>query len=134
MSVRVITLFRKRQFDFSFLAADTQHTITLRRAVRIPSFYYYWLGVRLHNISSSLSGSFNLELHETLPSAEDHQHFVSGSPSFAVDVDYSMSAPMLISQTATDLGAYQIVTLTASKASSGSLYAELSAVLVARTK
>lgn len=128
----MVTLFRKQIFDFSFLGASTQ-TITIKRALSIIPFYYYWLGVRVHNKSIG-TGNFQLNLPNTLPSSQDPQEFTeTAAPALSITIASGTAVPSLQIDTTTFLGPFVKVTLTATQLASGQqLYAELSAVLFSR--
>jgi hypothetical protein len=138
MSGRIITLFRKKQFDFSFMTGSPAQIVTIHRSLRIPPFFYYWLGVRVHNKDISV-GSFNVDLFQTLPSAQDPQEFTVGfapptfTPAMTVLINSGTPAPSLVTPvTSTNLGPYLRVNLRATTTGAGRLYAELSAVLHVR--
>jgi hypothetical protein len=137
-STRVITLFRKLQVDMTFLqtTSNTQ-IIVIKRALRINPFYYYWLGVRLHNrdIPSAGGGQFFVEAFQTLPSSQDPQEFTNGTSSLSVNVTGATAAPpSLYSATANNLGPFLKVQIRGVQGgTSGTrLYAEMSAVLLCR--
>lgn len=126
-------ILRKQVFDFSFLAPSSSTTITLRRGLWLGNFYYLWYGVRIHNKTID-SGSFVLDAFQTLPSREDPAEFTQSSSIFRVTVTASDTPPKLeaITEEAT-FGPYVKFLLNANQgAAGGSLYAELSAVLLAR--
>jgi len=134
--VRVFNLFSKRQFDFTYLAAGSSTAVTVRRALKVPRFYYYWVGMRIHNRDIQ-SGTFTLRLFQSLPSAQDPQEFSAVSPSMSVTCSSVAgdAPPALKVITGNDLGPYFKVQLNAAQGSgTGSIrfYAELSAVLYAR--
>lgn len=138
MSGRIITLFPKRAFDYSFMAAGATQVVTLHRSLRIPPFFYYWLGVRVHN-KDIVSGSMAVELYQTLPSSQDPQEFTVGyapptyTPAMAVTISSTGSAPLLATPvTGSNLGPYLRVVLRMTAPTTGRLYAELSAVLHVR--
>lgn len=138
MSGRIITLFRKRQFDYSFMTGSPAQIVTIHRSLRIPPFYYYWLGVRVHN-KDIASGTFNIDLYQTLPSGQDPQEFTVGyapptfTPAMTVAINSGTTVPSLVTPvTSTNLGPYLRVVLRATTAAAGKFYAELSAVLHVR--
>lgn len=139
-SARVITLFRKMQIDMTFLGASGTQTIVIRRALRLNPFYYYWLGVRLHNrdmISTPNGGTLFVEAIQTLPSAQDPQEFsVGGTPPLQVSITNGTSPPPpgLYTATSSNLGPFMKVQIRGLQGSTGGsrLYAELSAVLYCR--
>ncbi|HWB75741.1 MAG TPA: hypothetical protein VG755_12325 [Nannocystaceae bacterium] len=128
----MVTLFRKQIFDFTFLGVGSQ-TITIKRSLAIIPFYYYWLGVRVHNRVIG-TGSFTLNLPNTLPSSQDPQEFTeSGTPALSVQITSGTAVPSLLIDTTTFLGPYVKVTMTATQVGAGQqLYTELSAVLFSR--
>jgi hypothetical protein len=130
----MVTLFRKQIFDFTFLGAGASQTITIKRALPIIPFYYYWLGVRCHNRVIPGSGSFTIQLPNTLPSSQDPQEFTeSGTPQLLITVNSGTAVPSLQIDTTTFLGPYVKVQLIANQVTaSQQLYAELSAVLFSR--
>ena len=140
MSGRMITLFRKRQIDMTFLGASATQTIVIRRALSVPPFYYYWLGVRLHNrdiVNPTAGGSIFVEALNTLPSAGDPQEFTVASPiPLQVQIQGSSTpgVPGLYTSTSSNQGPYFKIQIRAVQGSvAGSrLYAELSAVLFCR--
>lgn len=138
MSGRIITLFRKQQFDFSFMTGSPAQIVTIKRSLKIPPFYYYWLGVRVHN-KDIASGTFNVDLYQTLPSSQDPQEFTVGfapptfTPAMTVAINSATTAPSLVTPvTSSNLGPYLRVCLRATTAAAGRFYAELSAVLHVR--
>lgn len=135
-SGRVITLFRKRAFDFSFVqVSPASQTITIRKALKLPAFYHYWVGLRIHNVDiGNASSSIVLNLFNTLPSAQDPQEFSATAASISLTVNQTDTAPKLEIATSSNLGPYLKVQLTATGGSGvARLYAELSAVLLARS-
>jgi hypothetical protein len=141
MSGRIITLFRKTAFEYKWMPASTTQVVTIRRQLKVPPFYYYWFGVRVHAKDIGGRGTFNVELYQTLPSSQDPQEFTVGfapptyTPAMAIAVSSTGSAPALATPvTSTNLGPYFKVILRAtSGASPGTtFYAELSAVLHVR--
>jgi len=138
VSGRIITLFRKRQFDYTFMAGAPAQIVTIHRSLRVPPFYYYWLGVRVHN-KDITSGVFNIDVYQTLPSSEDPQEFTVGynpptfAPAMTVAVNSGTAVPSLVTPvTALNLGPYLRVVLRATTSAAGRFYAELSAVLHVR--
>jgi len=133
MSGRVIKLLSKRVLDFSFLSTSAVQTITLRRALPIVPFYYYWVGLRVHN-KDIQTGSFTLELPNTLPFSGDPQEFTEGgTPALQIVVNSGTAVPSLLTDTHTNLGPYVKVIVRAAQGTAGNrLYAELSAVLFGR--
>jgi hypothetical protein len=138
-SSRVITLFRKMQIDMTFLAAAGTQTIVIRRALRLNPFYYYWLGVRLHNrdIPTSGGGSLFVETIPTLPSAQDPQEFsTTGTPPLQITISGTSTPapPGLYVATASNLGPFLKVQIRGLQGATGGirLYSEISAVLYCR--
>lgn len=132
-SVRVFTLFSKKVFDYSFLAAGTT-TITLKRALKVPRFYYHWLALRIHNRDIT-NGSFTVQLFQTLPSAQDPQEFSAGSASLTVGCSQIAgdAPPALKTVTGSNFGPYFKAVMSITQGTtSAKLYAEMSAVLYAR--
>lgn len=133
-STRLYTILRKQILDFSFLAASSQTTVTLRRALWLGEFHYLWYGVRIHNLAID-SGSFVLDAHRTLPSRDDPAEFTQSTQLLRLTVNTADTAPKLESTTEDEIfGPYLRFELTATQgAGGGRLYAELSSVLLART-
>lgn len=130
-SVRVFNLISKRQFDYSFLLAGSTN-VTLKRALKVPRFYYYWLALRIHN-RDIVSGTFTLQLFQTLPSSQDPQEFTTGAASMSLTCVAGDTPPTIKTTTTNNLGPYFKVVMNISQStSSAKLYAELSAVLYAR--
>ena len=130
---RIFTLLRKQVFDFSFLAASTSTIVTVRRALSLGQYHYLWLGVRIHNIAID-TGSLVLDAYRTLPSRQDPAEFTNGTQYMRVTVNSSDTAPKLETDTAAEtFGPYLKFLLHANQgAGGGRVYAELSAVLLAR--
>lgn len=138
-SARVITLFRKLQIDMTFLTAAGTQTIIVKRALRVSPFYYYWLGVRLHNrdIPTSGGGQLWVEAVPTLPSAQDPQEFsTTGTPPLQVNITGTSTPapPGLYTATTSNLGPFLKVQIRGLQGATGAtrLYAEMSAVLFCR--
>ena len=134
--VKVFNLFSKRQFDYTYLAAAASTDITIRRALKVPRFYYYWVAMRIHN-RDIFSGTFTLRLYQTLPSAQDPQEFSATSPSLSLTCGTAGgdAPPALKTITGNNLGPYFKVVMNATQGSGTApirFYAELSAVLYAR--
>lgn len=129
----MVTLFRKQIFDFTFLGAGASQTITIKRRLAIIPFYYYWVGLRVHNRVIG-GGSFTLNLPNTLPSSQDPQEFTeTGTPALTLTVNSATTPPALLIDTTTFLGPFVKVTLVANQVTaSQQLYTELSAVLFSR--
>lgn len=121
------------------MSGTATQVVTIHRSLRIPPFYYYWLGVRVHNKSIG-TGTFNVDLYQTLPSAQDPQEFTVGfapptfTPAMTVLINSGTAVPSLVTPvTSTNLGPYLRVVLRASTTgAAANLYAELSAVLHVR--
>jgi hypothetical protein len=65
---RIYSLFGKTVFDFTWLASGASTTVTVRRALKLSPYYYYWFGLRIHNRDLELAAaSFKLSFTETLP-------------------------------------------------------------------
>jgi len=132
-SVRIYKLFSKRQFDYTFMSVGTT-TVTLKRALKVPRFYYYWLALRIHNRDIT-NGSMTLQLFQTLPSAQDPQEFTAAAASLSVGVTTAGTdaPPALKTTTGNNFGPYfKCVMSITQGTTSAKLYAELSAVLYAR--
>lgn len=140
MSGRIITLFRKTALDYTWMPASSTQVVTVRRQLKVPPFYYYWLGVRVHSKDISGLGTFNVELYQTLPSSQDPQEFTVGfapptyTPAMAVAISSSGTAPFLATPvTSNNLGPYfKVIIRPTSGSTTGRFYAELSAVLHVR--
>lgn len=132
-NVRMYTLIPKRQFDYSFLLGPARSmNVTIRRALKLPRMYYYWLALRIHNTDIA-GGNFELQVFETLPSAQDPQEFTLASPSMTLSCLASDVAPTIKTTTAKNFGPFfKVVLLATQGPSTARLYAELSAVLYAR--
>lgn len=129
--VRVFNLLSKRAFDYSFLAVGNTN-VTIRRALKVPRFYYYWMGLRIHNRDIT-NGTFTLQVFQTLPSRQDPQEFTAAAASMALTCVAGDTPPALKVTTLNNLGPYFKVVLNIAQATaSAKLYAELSAVLYAR--
>lgn len=138
-STRVITLFRKLQIDMTFLAASGTQTIVVRRALRVSPFYFYWLGLRLHNrdIPVAPSGQFFIEGIPTLPSGQDPQEFsATGTPPLQITISNTTTPapPGLYTATSSNLGPFLKFQIRGVQGSTAGvrLYAEMSAVLFCR--
>jgi hypothetical protein len=132
-SVRVTNLFSKRVFDYTFLGVGST-TITLKRALKVPQFYYHWLALRIHNRDIT-NGSFTVQLFQTLPSNQDPQEFSATSASLSLGCSQvsTDAPPLLKTTTGSNFGPYFKVVMSISQGTaSAKLYAELSAVLYSR--
>lgn len=131
--VRVFNLLPKRAFDYTFLLGTTSSTLVVRRALKVPAFYYYWLGLRIHS-KDIVAGNFTLQLFQTLPSAQDPQEFSIAAASMALQCLAGDTPPTVKTTTTNNLGPYLKVSLLATQGGTAGqkLYAELSAVLYAR--
>lgn len=140
MSGRIVTLFRKLQLDYTWMTASSTQVVTVRRQLKVPPFYYYWLGVRVHAKDIVNNGVFNVELYQTLPSSQDPQEFTVGyapptyTPAMAVAISSTGTAPFLATPvTSTNLGPYfKVIIRPTTGITIGRFYAELSAVLHVR--
>lgn len=133
---RVIPLFDKTVFDFSFLGASESQTIILDPAMVVAPGYYLWLGIRCHNRNfGSGAGTITIETFSTLPSQEDPAEFTNtAAPNLSVTVNSSTGVPSLTIATATAMGPILKVQMKATQiASPTRLYAELSGVLYVRS-
>lgn len=133
MSGKVITILRKQTFDYTFLGASASETVTLHKALPVRPYYYYWLGLRVHNINIQ-TGNFVLGLPNTLPYSQDPQEFTqTGTPTLQLTVSSAATAPSLLIDSGSNLGPYLKIILTATQGTAGNrLYAEFSAVLFGR--
>lgn len=134
-SARVIELFGKRAFDYTFLNASTNRQVIIRRALRVVPFFYYMLIVRVHQVDIQ-AGNFNLAVFNTLPSRQDPQEFSSpASTSMSISVTSTASPGDIIIDTDSQEGPFFKIVLTATQGTGTvpiRLYAELSAVLYCR--
>ena len=129
----IVPVLRKTRFEYSFLAAGTSQSIQIQPALDTGSYYYYQLIVRVHELMFSGSQTIQLVLANTLPSEEDPREFSGGAAS-SVTITGAASVPGIVSVSGTDPGAFMKLTLIANQpAAPGTLYAELSAVLVLRS-
>lgn len=133
----LVTLFPKTVFDFSFLAVGGTQSIVVARALPIPAWYYLWLGVRVHNLDITTTGSnspgFAVEVYQTLPSDEDPKEFTRSATDMTALIP--TGSPALITPvTANNLGPYLkvVVKATMGNSTKANLYAELSAALMGR--
>jgi len=132
VSARQYTILRKEVLDFSFLAASSATTVTLRRALWLGEFHFLWYGVRIHNLAID-SGSFVLDAYHTLPNRDDPAEFTQSTQLLPLTVNTADAAPKLEFATENKFGPYLKFQLTATQgAGGGRLYAELSSVLLAR--
>jgi hypothetical protein len=109
------------------------------RALRVSPFYYYWLGLRLHNrdIPTSGGGQFWVEAIPTLPSGQDPQEFsTAGTPPLQLNITGTSTPapPGLYTATTSNLGPFLKVHIKGQQGATGGtrLYAEMSAVLFCR--
>ncbi len=131
----LITLFPKTIFDFTFLAVAGTQSIVLHRALPIVSWYFLWLGVRVHNLDiTSPSANFAIELYQTLPSEEDPKEFTRTAADMTMSIASGAAAlptPVL----GNNLGPYLKVVLKATMGTgAGRLYGELSGALMGRAQ
>jgi hypothetical protein len=132
---RVLTLFGKRRFDYTFLFEGTNRNVVIRRALRVVPFYHYSLMVRVHAVDIQ-AGTFNLACFNTLPSAQDPQEFSSATNNgLSINIDSSTAAGSLLIDPASAQGPFFKVVLNAAQGFGTTpirFYAELSAVLYGR--
>lgn len=131
---RLITLFEKRQFEFTFLTAPSGTVTTiLERALPVIPDYYLWVGIRVHARDIG-GGNMVIEGFNTLPSDEDPAEFTSiAAPSLSITINSSTIAPSLQIATATAMGPMVKFSLRATAgATAGKLYAELSGAVYGR--
>lgn len=133
---RAFSLFRKRAFDYTFLGTGASEAITIHRALPVVPYYYYWLGLRIHNVDiQATPAGFNVWCYQTLPHPQDPQEFTNTSPSMVVSCGGSDSAPSVKISSNQFFGPYFKVVLDVFQDAGAppvQLYAELSAVLLAR--
>src|SRR5690349_4839948 len=127
------SLARKQIFAFTFLGAGASQTITSKRRLPIIPFYYYWVGLRVHNRVIG-GGSFTLNLPNTLPSSQDPQEFTeTGTPALTLTVNSATTPPALLIDTTTFLGPFVKVTLVGNQLTpSQQLYTKLMPMLFSR--
>ena len=130
---RLINLFGKRRFDFSFLGNSSTSEVVLRRALPVIPFYYYMLLIRVHEIDIQ-NGSFTCAIYNTFPSRQDPQEFTSTSPTaMSIAINSGHSAGTLLTDTDTQESPFFKILLTVSQTTANErLYAELSAALYCR--
>lgn len=141
MDTVIVPVLSKSRFDYSFLGTGASETVELVRALNIAPFYRVQLIVRIHSLTLDLTnpGSFTFDLVNTLPSEEDSREF-SADPSaasfIAVTINSaSPAAPVIVSGTASDPGAFLKLSLTANQSGAAAgvnLYGEFSAVVLGR--
>lgn len=133
---RAFSLFRKRTFDYTFLGTGASEAITIHRALPVIPYYYYWLGLRIHNVNiQATPAAFNVWCYQTLPHPQDPQEFTNTSPSMVVSCSGSDSAPSVRVSSNQFFGPYLKVVVDVFQDAGTppvQLYAELSAVLLAR--
>jgi hypothetical protein len=138
MSGVILRILNKQRFEYSYLAPGATQDIILQPAINVGMFYRAQMIVRVHERSFLGAGQLmRLFAFNTVPSCEDPREFTDETSPF-LQVDVTSLAPIgvpgIVSATASDPGASLKVVLRASQgtASSSTLYAELSAVLVLR--
>lgn len=139
MDAVIVPVLSKSRIDFSFLGASASETVQLVRSINVAPFYRVQLIVRIHSLTldPSTPGSFAFDLVNTLPSDDDPREFsASGTPFISIPVNSSSpAAPVIVSGTATDPGAYLKLSLTATQGGAGvNFYGEFSAVLLGRSQ
>lgn len=131
---RMFEILPKRQLDFSFLGAGGTQIITVRRALRVSAFYYFWAGIRIHNLVIG-TGQMRLLAYETLPNGGDPQEFTGTLARITLTMDSTDVAPKLEIFSNQNLGPYLKFVLEVTQGTAGDrLYAELSAVLLAKVR
>lgn len=132
----VVPVLPKTRFEYSYLAPSASQQVILQPALDVGEYYYFQLIVRIHERSFSGSQTIVLQLFNTLPSEEDSREFTSTSAFTPITITGVLpsAVPGLLSSSGTDPGGFLKLLLTANQqaGSSGTLYAELSAVLVLR--
>lgn len=132
----IVPVLAKTRFEYSHLSASTSQTVVLQPEINTGAFYYYQLIVRVHERSFSSSQTIMLGLYNTLPSDEDPREFTDSSSGGILNITITAASPAVPGiklASGTDPGAFLKLLLTASQpAGGGTLYAELSAVLVLR--
>ncbi len=131
----IVPVMKKTRFEYSYLGGNTSQSVIIEPEISFSSFYYYQLIVRVHERSFAGSQTITLGLYDTLPSDEDLREFSAATTTSFVTITGAVpSVPGILSVSGTDPGAYKKLLLTASQPIvAGTLYAELSAVLVLRT-
>lgn len=137
----IVELFEPTRFEYSYLAPSASATVRLVRALNTSQFYDIQLIIRLHALSISLSTqSFAFILSNTLPCEADPREFSEDPtvPQFlTVTVNTSSPAsPVIVSNSATDPGAFLKLSMVATQGTVGSttMYGEFSGVLVGRPR
>jgi hypothetical protein len=132
----IITVLKRRKFDYSYLAAGTSQLVVIQPAIEVHEYYTAHLFVRVHARSMSSGQSLDFGLHYTMPSDDDAREFTESSPFTSLTVTSTAPAvvPGLISRSVSDIGGYVkiLMTVTQTSPSLTTLYAELSAELVLR--
>lgn len=132
----ILPILQKTRFEYSYLAVSASQAVIIQPAIDTSPFYYYQLIVRVHERSFSGSQTIQLALASTLPSEEDPREFsASAASTITITGASPASVPGILSVSGTDPGAFLKFTLTATQqgGAAGTLYAELSAVLVLRS-
>ncbi len=134
-----IPVLAKTTYDFTFLAGAATQTVLLLPSIDVSGYYRAHILVRLHASQMSAGQKVDFELDHTLPSDEDPAEFidrgVTGSPLATATVDSTLSAPILVSASATDLEAGLRVRMVATQGSTPGtpFYVQVSVVLVLRS-
>ncbi len=129
----IVPVLQRTRYEYSYLGSNVSQTIVVQPAIDTSAFYYYQLIVRIHERSFAGSQTITLGLYSTLPSEDDPREFSSTTATGVVTVTGALTVPGILSVSGTDPGAFMKLLLTASQPiAPGTLYAELSAVLVLR--
>lgn len=135
----LVHFLTRRRFDYSFLPASGSQVITLEPALDTLRYSYVGLYVRVHEIAMASGQSLVISMFNAVPSDCDSREFVDSANS-VLNVTVTNTAPTNIPGICYDyttrFGPYLKIVLTANQAlaSSGTLYAELSATLELRAQ
>lgn len=134
----LIPVLDKTRFEYSYLTAAQSQTIQISRQINVVPFYRVQLIVTIHALTISAGQTWNFNLSNTMPSESDPRDLSenpSGTQFMTVTLNTSTPpAPVVVSGSATDPGAFLKVWLQANQdaASAPTMYAEFSAAVLLR--
>lgn len=135
----LIPFLAPRRFDYSFLPSGGTQVITLEAALDTQRYSYVGLYVRVHQRSMTAGQSLVISLFNTVPSDDDTSEFFDSTSVLDATVTNSAptSTPGICYDYTTRFGPFLKIALIPANqllASTGTLYAELSAVLELRAQ
>lgn len=134
----LIPVLDKTRFEYSYLTSGTSETIQISKQINVIPFYRVQLIITIHALTVSAGQTWSFNLSNTMPSESDPRD-LSENPTATQFLTVTLNAstpaaPVVVSGSATDPGAFLKVWLRANQdpTTAPTMYGEFSAAVLLR--